>query len=66
LPRAEEVHLDWRVLVFTVGASLLSGFLFGLAPALRVPVRGVEQTLRAGREALGKLAPLAQAYICDL
>jgi len=42
LPRAEEVHLDWRVLVFAVSASLLSGFLFGLAPALRVPVHGVE------------------------
>jgi putative ABC transport system permease protein len=52
LPRAEEVHLDWRVLVFTVGASLLSGFLFGLAPALRVPVRGVEQTLRAGARSI--------------
>ena len=52
LPRAEEVHVDWRVLVFAVGASLLSGFLFGLAPALRVPVRGVEQTLRAGARSI--------------
>jgi predicted permease len=52
LPRAEEVHLDWRVLVFAVSASLLSGLLFGLAPALRVPVRGVEQTLRAGARSI--------------
>ena len=52
LPRAEEVHLDWRVLVFAVGASFLSGLLFGLAPALRVPVRGVEQTLRAGARSI--------------
>jgi len=52
LPRAEEVHLDWRVLVFAVGASLFSGILFGLAPALRVPVRGVEQTLRAGARSI--------------
>ena len=52
LPRAEEVHLDWRVLVFAVGASLLSGLLFGLAPALRVPVRGVEQMLRAGARSI--------------
>jgi predicted permease len=52
LPRAEEVHLDWRVLVFAVGASLLSSLLFGLAPALRVPVRGVEQTLRAGARSI--------------
>jgi predicted permease len=48
LPRAEEVHLDWRVLVFTIGASVLSGLLFGLAPMLRIPVRSVEQSLRAG------------------
>jgi len=25
LPRAEEVQLDWRVLVFAITASLLSG-----------------------------------------
>ena len=48
LPRAEEVQLDWRVLLFAVGVSLLSGFLFGLAPALRAPVRRLEQVLRGG------------------
>lgn len=48
LPRAEEVNLDWHVLLFDVTASLTSGFLFGLAPALRAPVREVEQILRAG------------------
>jgi predicted permease len=48
LPRAEEVHLDWRVLLFAFSASLLSGLLFGLAPALRAPARHLEQTLRAG------------------
>jgi len=64
LPRAEEVHLDWRVLVFAVGASLLSGFLFGLAPALRVPVRGVEQTLRAGARIIaGRSRRLHSAFV---
>jgi putative ABC transport system permease protein len=48
LPRAEEVRLDWHVPLFAVAASLLSGLLFGLAPALRAPVRQVEQALRAG------------------
>jgi predicted permease len=52
LPRAEEVHLDWRVLVFSIGASLFSGLLFGLAPALRIPTRGFEQALRAGARSI--------------
>ncbi len=48
LPRAEEVQLDWRVMLFALGVSLLSGFLFGLAPALRVPVRDLEKRIRSG------------------
>ncbi|MGA8595783.1 MAG: ABC transporter permease [Bryobacteraceae bacterium] len=48
LPRAEEIHLDWRVLLFAFSASLLSGLFFGLAPALRAPARELERTLRAG------------------
>ena len=52
LPRAEEIRLDWHVLLFALGASLLSGLLFGLAPALRAPARDLEQTLRAGARTL--------------
>ena len=37
LPRAEEVQIDWHVLLFAVAVSLFSGLLFGLAPAFRVP-----------------------------
>jgi predicted permease len=48
LPRAEEVQLDWRVMLFALGVSLLSGLLFGLVPALRAPAGGLEQTLRGG------------------
>jgi predicted permease len=48
LPRAEEVHLDWRVLLFALTVSLASGLFFGLAPAWRVPVRDLEKVLRAG------------------
>jgi predicted permease len=52
LPRADEIQLDWRVLLFALTASLVSGLLFGLAPALRAPVREVEQALRAGGRTL--------------
>ncbi|HYK91267.1 MAG TPA: ABC transporter permease [Acidobacteriota bacterium] len=48
LPRAEEVQLDWHVLLFSLAVSLLCGLLFGLAPALRAPERALELSLRAG------------------
>lgn len=54
LPRAEEIHLDWRVLVFAVVVSLLSSLLFGLSPALRVRAGGLEQALRAGGRSIGR------------
>jgi predicted permease len=52
LPRAEEVHLDWHVLLFALAVSLFSGILFGLAPALRIPMRSLENTLRAGAKTI--------------
>jgi predicted permease len=48
LPRAREIFLDWHVLLFALAVCLFSSLLFGLAPALRAPVRNVEQALRAG------------------
>ena len=53
LPRAEDVQLDWRVLLFAVGTSLLCGFLFGLAPALRAPSRQLEESLKGGMRTVG-------------
>jgi putative ABC transport system permease protein len=37
IPRLQQATLDLRVIVFTVGISLLCGIIFGLAPALRMP-----------------------------
>ena len=48
LPRANEIHLDWRVLCFAIGTSLLCGLFFGLTPALRIPLHRLEQVLRSG------------------
>jgi predicted permease len=64
LPRAEEVHLDWRVLLFAIGVSLLSGLLFGIAPAQRVPVCSLEQALRSGaRSIAGSSRRLHGAFV---
>jgi predicted permease len=34
MPRLREIGLDWRILCFTLGVSLVTGVIFGLAPAL--------------------------------
>ena len=48
LPRAEEVRLDGRVLLFMVAASVLAGILFGLAPALKTSRPDLNETLKEG------------------
>jgi len=55
IPRAKEISLDWRVLVFTIGLSFVTGFLFGLVPALQAGVVDVHETLKeTGRGTSGK------------
>jgi putative ABC transport system permease protein len=46
IPRSREISLDWRVMAFTVGISLLTGILFGLVPALQGGVVDVHETLK--------------------
>ena len=48
LPRAEEIGLDPRVLLFTLAISLLAGILFGLAPALKMSPSNQQETLKEG------------------
>jgi predicted permease len=48
LPRAEEVGLDGRVLLFTFTISLLTGLLAGLAPALKISRGRVSEALKEG------------------
>jgi predicted permease len=48
LPRAENIRLDGRVLLFTLSASLLSGVLFGLVPALKTSRDDLHEILKEG------------------
>lgn len=48
LPRAEEIHVNGHVLLFTFGASLLAGILFGLVPAIKTSGTYIQETLKEG------------------
>src|SRR6266496_507154 len=47
-PRLIDVHLDLRVLAFTFGLSVLTGLIFGLAPAFQSARTALAEPLKAG------------------
>jgi predicted permease len=48
LPRLNEIGLDTRVLLFTFFVSLITGIVFGLAPALRASRVDLNEVLKDG------------------
>jgi len=48
LPRAQEVRMDGRVLLFTLAVSVFTGILFGLVPALKTYHTNLHETLKEG------------------
>src|SRR5207248_6853254 len=48
LPRASEVGIDVTVMVFTLAISVVTGLLFGLAPALQTSHTNLQETLKEG------------------
>jgi predicted permease len=63
LPRASEVALDSRVLIFTVAVSLFTGILAGLAPALRTSRWHLSETLKEGGRGASSARGRAQGVL---
>src|SRR5689334_7333816 len=48
IPRAVHVGIDWRVLGFTLGVSVLTGLIFGLFPAVHSSKTELVESLKEG------------------
>jgi predicted permease len=59
IPRLSETSLDLRVLAFALGLTLLTGILFGLAPAFGATRENLVDPLKAGGQRSGS-SPAAQ------
>jgi predicted permease len=53
IPRLTEISADWRVLAFTLLASIATGLLFGLVPAVQVNKTSLNDVLREGAPTSG-------------
>src|SRR5689334_7111945 len=64
LPRLNAIAIDTKVLVFAIGAGLLSAVIFGVIPALRTAKPNLMDTLRAaGRSGALGAAGLRNAVV---
>jgi predicted permease len=53
MPRAEAVHPDVTVIAFAIGATLLTGILAGLLPAISATDRGILSALQESSRSVG-------------
>ncbi|HKP11739.1 MAG TPA: ADOP family duplicated permease, partial [Blastocatellia bacterium] len=63
LPNELDLNLNWRVLVFTLAVSLVTGVLFGLAPAWRATKLDLTAALKQGRRTTGAVSRLSKGLI---
>ena len=62
-PSGVDFNLNWRVLVFTLAVSLLTGVLFGLAPAWRATGLDLATSLKQSRRSTAAESRLSKGLI---
>ncbi len=55
-PMFSDIHIDARALLFTVGLSILTALIFGLAPALQISKPNLTESLKEGGRGSGSMA----------
>jgi len=63
IPSNVALNVNWRVLAFTLLVSLLTGVLFGLAPAWRATKLDLATSLKQSRRATGAVSRLSKGLI---
>ena len=63
LPNGVDLSLNWRVLLFTLAVSLLTGLLFGLAPAWRATSQDLTTALKQSRRTTGAVSRLSKGLL---
>ena len=63
LPNGVELSLNWRVLVFTLAVSLLTGVLFGLVPAWRATSLDLSLTLKQSGRTTGRMSRFSKGLL---
>ena len=63
LPTNLDPGLSWRVLAFTAAISMLTGVLFGLAPAWRATGLDLTTSLKEGRRTTGAVSRLSKGLV---
>ena len=69
LPRLNEISINWTVLLFALGVSVLAGACFGLAPALQAagidPIHVLRQEGRGSKGSRGQTLTLSALVVTE-
>ena len=63
IPRLKQMSVDYRVLGFTFGVSIVTGMIFGLAPALKSSRTKLAEALKEGDRTLGGASQRTRAVL---